>query len=131
MSNSVLAFLFLSIGALLILAIALWAGSTALFVAGAASAPGEVVELNAGGSHPQIEFTPAGGAPIQYPQGGLIAGYAAGDDVRVFYAPDDPTRATIDNFGALYGFPIIGLAIGLLFASIGWVARRVARGGTA
>lgn len=131
MPNSVLGVLFLGIGVLLILASAVWAGSTASFVAGAASAPGEVVALNAGGSHPEIGFTPSGGAPIQYPQGGLIAGYTVGDEVRVLYAPDDPTRATIDNAGALYGFPLIGLAMGLMFASIGWMVRRVARGGQA
>lgn len=131
MPNSVLGVLFLGIGALLVLASALWAGSTASFVAGAGSAPGKVVALNAGGSHPEIEFTPEGSTPVQYPQGGLIAGYAVGDDVQVLYAPDDPIRATIDNPGALYGFPLIGLAMGLIFASVGWMLRRTARGGRA
>jgi len=124
MPNSVVGTLFLGIGALLLLASALWIGSIASFVAGAETAPGSVVELNAGGSHPEVEFTPEGGEPIRYPQNGLIAGFAVDDSVQVLYTPGDPSSAVIDNAGALWGFPIGGLVLGLVFAVVGWVAQR-------
>ncbi|WP_323048561.1 DUF3592 domain-containing protein [Paraburkholderia sp.] len=60
------------------------------FLDSAVAVPGRVVALNAGGSHPQIEFTNKTGERISYPQGGWIAGYKVGDKVTVLYL--DPCR---------------------------------------
>jgi hypothetical protein len=85
------------------------------FVSGSAAAPGVVVRLNAGGSHPQIEFTTPSGQKISYPQGGLIFGYREGDQVRVLYRPSDPAgTACVDAFGALWFVPMLLAIIGLL-----------------
>ena len=93
------------------------------FVRDAARTDGVVVALNAGGSHPQIEFALPDGRRISYPQGGMIFGYAPGDQVRVLYRPGDPAgTASIDSFGALWfrplllGFLSAVFALGALFA---------------
>jgi hypothetical protein len=72
---------------------------------GALSADGVVTSLNAGGSHPEIEFTTATGETVSYPQGGMIFGYQPGDRVRVLYLPSAPREtATLDAFGARYSW---------------------------
>jgi hypothetical protein len=78
------------------------------FARGAEKADGVVARLNAGGSHPQIEFTTASGLKVSYPQGGLIFGYHPRQKVGVLYSPDNPQQsARLDAFGALWGTPII------------------------
>ena len=83
------------------------------FLKVAQRAPGEVVALNAGGSHPQIRFSVPGGQSISYPQGGLIFGYREGMAVQVLFDSDAPRRSpTIDDFGAIWGAPILLGGIG-------------------
>lgn len=90
------------------------------FVRTARAAEGTVVSLNAGGSHPQIEFIDNSGARISYAQGGLIFGYRPGERVRVLYRPGDAkSSACIDVFGALFAFPLILGAIGACFLAGG------------
>lgn len=77
------------------------------FLDHAVTAQGRVVALNAGGSHPQIEFTNNRGEPISYPQGGWIGGYKVGDQVTVLYLPNSPNpRPTVDRFGAVWAWSI-------------------------
>jgi hypothetical protein len=84
-------------------------------------ADGIVTKLNAGGSHPEIEFTTPGGQTVSYPQGGVIWGYEPGQQVRVLYLRDDPKLdPTLDVIGARYAFACFaGLmtAIGLVVAT--------------
>jgi hypothetical protein len=88
------------------------------FIRSAATAEGTVVELNAGGSHPQIEFTTAAGEHVSYPQGGFIFGYKPGDRVPVRYLPSDPRgTASIDAAGALWFVAALLATLGLLFAA--------------
>jgi hypothetical protein len=85
------------------------------FLRKAAIAEGTVVRLNAGGSHPEIEFTTASGRQILYPQGGLIFGYRPGDHVLVRYDQQNPVdTACLDVFGALWFTPLLLSAIGVL-----------------
>ena len=87
------------------------------FIRSSATAEGMVIELNAGGSHPQIEFTTAAGERISYPQGGFIFGYRPGDRVRVCYLPTDPRgTASIDTIGALWFSPLLLTIISGVFA---------------
>jgi hypothetical protein len=80
-----------------------------------AVAEGQVTELNAGGSHPQIEFHTSDGRSVSYPQDGLISGYRPGDRVRVYYRTADPNDdPCIDSTGALWGPTIL---IGLIGAA--------------
>lgn len=88
--------------------------------------PGEVVALNAGGSHPEIEFSTKDGQKISYPQGGLIFGMRVGDHVNVRYLADSPgITARLDKFGAIWswsiGFGCMG-AIALVL-TIGFAAK--------
>ena len=104
----------LGIGAL---AIALWlAAGVRSFVLTAQRAPGTVVALNAGGSHPQISFTTRTGQTIAYPQGGLIFGYRQDDAVEVLYDPANPQgSATISAIGAVWSAPLIAGLVGAVF----------------
>lgn len=99
------------------------------FLKVAQRAPGEVVALNAGGSHPQIRFSAPDGQSISYPQGGLIFGYREGMAVQVLFDPAEPRRsATIDDFGAVWSAPILvgGIGGGLFLGGLWtlWLSRR-------
>jgi len=97
--------------------------ATHQFLGRAARAPGVVSRLNAGGSHPEIEFTMPSGGTISYPQGGFIFGYEPGQRVQVLYAPGDPARtARVDAFGALWFMPLLLSVLGLAL-TIGGVPR--------
>lgn len=110
--------LFIGIGVIVILATLAWGLLTYQFINQAATTEGEIIKLNAGGSHPEIKFTTQEGKEIDYPQGGLIFGYKAGDKVEVLYDPKNPKRASINTFGALWGFPGLIFVLGLVFVVV-------------
>lgn len=86
------------------------------FLSSAHKAPGIVKSLNAGGSHPQIEFTSSAGKVVSYPQGGMIFGYKTGQAVDVYYREEDPAMTPeIDDFGALWGASILMGVLGVAF----------------
>lgn len=109
----------LGIGTLLTLLGMAWALFTWSFVHTAQRAPGTVVAVPFGGSHPEIEFAPADGPVRRQFAGGVIAGYRAGESVTVLYTPG---RVELDSFGALWGFPLLFAAMGV--AGIAAGARR-------
>jgi hypothetical protein len=97
--------------------------ATRQFVREAAVATGVVTKLNAGGSHPDIEFTTPTGQKMSYAQGGWISGYKPGDRVRVLYRPADPhATASIDATGALWFAPGLTGLLGFAFILIGIVS---------
>lgn len=112
--------LFLTLG-LALLATALYFGlDTQSFMAEAQRARGQVVALNAGGSHPQIAFTDVHGQRHDYPQGGLIFGYEVGDRVQVLYRSEAPTvSARLHTFGALWAESLLLGLLGLAFTRAG------------
>lgn len=95
------------------------------FVRHAARADGEVIGLNAGGSHPQIQFVTPDSRVVSFPQGGLIFGYRQGDRVQVLFDPAEPAAtATIATPGSLW-FPALVLGgIGLVFIAVGTITWR-------
>ena len=94
--------------------------STRHFVQSAAHAPGVVTRLNAGGSHPEIRFTAAGGQIVSYPQGGMISGYHTGQRVSILYDPRDPSDSPCPSaFGALWLDWIMLFGLGAVFAGVG------------
>jgi hypothetical protein len=112
--------LFVVVGVVLVAGAIASGFSTREFVRNSSVAPGVVVSLNAGGSHPEIEFTPVSGDKVSYPQGGMIFGYQKGDRVRVLYNPKDPSAdPCVDDFGALWFWSILPGLIGLAFAVAG------------
>ena len=95
-----------------------------------AVAQGEVTRLNAGGSHPEVEFTTAAGQKVSYPQGGLVMGWQVGDTVPVRYDPTAPTRdPCINRVAAIWTIPFALLLGGmvtisaLLAAMSGWLVK--------
>lgn len=97
------------------------------FLSQAQQAPGVVTALNAGGSHPEIEFTSVDSQVISYPQGGMIFGYEVGQPVRVLYLAEDPVMtAVIEDRGALWGTPVMLGIMGLVFV---WGCRSEFSGG--
>lgn len=82
-------------------------------------AEGRVIRLNASGSHPEIRFTTKGEQTIEYPQGGMISGYAAGQRVQVLYDPFNPHDVVLNTFGARWGFTIAFFVMGLVFVIAG------------
>jgi len=94
--------------------------STRDFLRTAARAPGIVTRLNAGGFHPEIQFTVASGQRVQYPQGGMIKSYHAGESVFVLYDPHHPGQdPRLDTFGALWMDWITLFGMGAVFIGIG------------
>lgn len=86
--------------------------STRDFLQTAIPASGLVVSLNAGGSHPQIEFVTRAGERISYPQGGMIYGMKVGNKVTVLYRADAPAEtATIDRLGAVWNWTLLLLIL--------------------
>lgn len=115
----------LIVGVVMIAICAYCGSNTASFVSHATQALGVVVKLNAGPSHPEVEFTDKNGQRVSYPQGGFVSARRPGDSVRVLYLPDDPAgSATVDDFGALWFATLITGGLGSLFIAIGVVTVR-------
>lgn len=86
------------------------------FLSHAQKAAGVVKFLNAGGSHPEIEFTTKSGEVVSYPQGGMMSGYEPGQAVEVFYNAENPSLTpVIDDPGAIWGMATLIGVIGLAF----------------
>lgn len=101
------------------------------FLAQAQRAEGHVSALNAGGSHPQVDFTDAVGKAVSYPQGGFIFGYSVGDPVTVLYLGEAPSStAIIEDQGALWGVSLLTGQFAIVFTAGGgyhmaaWIRRR-------
>lgn len=127
LSKQIRYMLFAGVGISVLLFASIWGFRTSKFINQAISAKGIVTKLNSGGSHPQIKFITQDGKGIEYPQSGLIFGYKTGDEVHVLYNAQNPLNASINTFGALWGFPLLCLVIGLLFvfvALFGWFQQR-------
>ncbi len=91
----------------------------------ATHARGVVIGLNAGGSHPQIWFMTTSGRSISYAQGGLIFGYAPGEQVEVLYDPKLPqASATLDRWETVWSTPLLLGLMGLGFVVGGWTTAR-------
>lgn len=101
------------------------------FLAHAQRAEGRVSALNAGGSHPQIDFIDANGKSFSYPQNGFISGYEVDDRVTVLYQPENPDiSAIVDTPGALWAWSLIAGLLGSTFTAAGiyhlaaWIRHR-------
>jgi len=113
---------------MLINALLLW-NSTRRFIANAASAQGEVIELievrdNDDGSisyKPVVTYEAANGRSIRFTASfsSKPAPYRVGERVEVLYAPQDPSDARIKGFSSLWLGPVILCGMGVVFAGIG------------
>ena len=116
--------LFAVVGLAVLIFCGVWLVQTRSFVRSAQAASGVVVSLNAGGSHPQVRFTTAAGLTLDYPQNGLIFGYAVGDAVPVLYDPNRPRSACINSFAALWGMQMMLALLGAVFVFTGLAVLR-------
>jgi Protein of unknown function (DUF3592) len=107
--------LFALVGIVIIIGVLVSANNIRNFMKNSFSAKGTVVALNAGGSHPKIKFTTQEDKEIEYSQNGLIFGYQVGDEVMILYNPQNPQDASINTFGALWGFHLLGFILGICF----------------
>lgn len=97
------------------------------FIARAAQADGEVIELV--GRHssdsdtyaPVVRYTPANGEPVEFTSSSSSnpPAFAVGEHVRVLYLPGEPGEARIDAFFNLWGAPLILGSLGLMFFGVG------------
>ncbi|WP_059003619.1 DUF3592 domain-containing protein [Pseudomonas syringae] len=125
------ALIFIPLG-LCLLYLSLWlAVDRTNFLARAQRAEGHVSALNAGGSHPQVDFTDAAGKAVSYPQGGFIFGYSVGEPVTVLYLGEAPSStAIVEDQGALWGASLLTGLFAIVFTAVGgyhmaaWIRRR-------
>ncbi len=110
--------LFGIIGIIVVIGAVGWGISNRQFVSRSETAQGKVVKLNAGGSHPEIKFTAKDGKEFEFAQGGLIFGHQIGDEVTVYYDPQNPRNGVINSFGALWGFPLLAFFMGFCFICV-------------
>lgn len=111
--------LFGAVGATIVLAAVVWGAANWRFINRAETVEGTVVNLDYGGSHPQIKFTAKDGTEIEYPQNGLIGGYQVGDRVTVYYDSQDARNCIVKSSGALWGFPTLAFVTGIFFVCVG------------
>ncbi|MCH4254718.1 MAG: DUF3592 domain-containing protein [Proteus vulgaris] len=89
---------------------------------------GVVIELSINKSsndrsiyHPIIQFTTKDNREIIFRslEGSNPSRFHLGENISIIYLPDDPQKATINNFLGLYGAGTILGVFGLIFATIG------------
>lgn len=108
------------VGICLLIAAALNAQSTREFIRASILVPGEVVRLNAGGSHPQVDFVTKAGEHVSSPQGGMIWGMKVGQAVEIRYLAENPLpTATLNKFGTIWGLTVFLAAMGFGFIVAG------------
>lgn len=96
-----------------LVAAAISAQSTREFLRTSIVVPGLVIKLNAGGYHPEIQFTTKTGQQISYPQGGIVTKAELGQRVEVRYQADDPDgSATMNVLVAIWNSSIIFAIMG-------------------
>jgi heme/copper-type cytochrome/quinol oxidase subunit 4 len=118
--SHIVSILFITIGIIICLGSSYWLIQTYNFTQTAQKVIGQVESLNAGGSHPQISFQLPDGSTKTYPQNGLIFGYTSNQKVEVLYDPNDLNSVSVNNFGALWGFPILGFILSFIFGAVGF-----------
>jgi hypothetical protein len=77
---------------------------------------------SSGGNQPVVKFYDPDGAPITFTSSAHVGwrfGPSRGEQVRVIYDPDDPTKAAIGSFMLLWFLPTAFLAAGLICVFLG------------
>ncbi|KPJ32088.1 hypothetical protein BMUNKI379_25150 [Burkholderia multivorans] len=113
---------FVVIGVGFLIAAAINVQLTREFMRTSIMVPGEVVKLNAGGYHPEIEFVTKAGERVSYPQGGIMSKMAVGDRLQVRYLAENPIpTARIDRFDSIWGNAVFFAVFGLGFIVCGLI----------
>lgn len=107
--------IFLVVGVLITIGSFLWINDSYQFTKISTVAIGQVIDTNYGGSHPGVSFITADNQKVMYYQDGLVFGYKMGERIEVIYDPKTPAHVSVNTFGALYGFPVLGTLLGLAF----------------
>jgi hypothetical protein len=128
----IVSWVFSAVGTVLLIASVLLYSSTSRFIANAASAQGKVIDLvrsrsNSGSSsestyRPVVVFTSPAGRHIEFTSGvgSNPPSHTVGEDVTVLYDPSNPNQARIKSFFSLWFGCVLVLALGVIFAGIGF-----------
>ena len=84
--------------------------------------PDSAGSWSSGGNQPVVKFYDPDGTPITFTSSvhvGWGFGPSRGEQVRVIYDPDDPTKAAIGSFMLLWFFPTAFLTAGLICVFLG------------
>ncbi len=127
MPRKTIAILFLAVGTVVVLGVALSAAGRHRFVQHAQRAEAVVVQVYSGPFHPEFEFETAAGERIRFIQNGFHKGYGVGAKAEVLYDANDPANAVVDGFGALWAFHLIFGTLGLVFMAVGGVQLKYSR----
>jgi hypothetical protein len=109
----------------LLIGILIWVAETPFippiyeFVRSSSTATGTVVRLNAGGKHPQIEFTANNGQRVTFSGSSFLHFTEIGEQVDVRYNPARPGQAFIDGIWSIWGWSVIASAVGFILALAG------------
>jgi hypothetical protein len=110
------------VGVGFLIAAAVSVQSTREFLRTSIVVPGEVVRLNAGGYHPQIDFVTKAGEHISYPQGGIFSKMKVGERAEIRYQPENPIpTATLNRFDTIWGSLVFFTVMGCGFIVCGLV----------
>jgi hypothetical protein len=114
--------IFVTLGLVVLIQAGLSVREAQAFLSRAVRAEGVVTEVNAGRSHPMVQFALPSGERQTFAEGGSIS-YKKGDHVRVLYLPEEPeTSAHIDDPGALWFDAKLTATIGVAFCIAGCCA---------
>lgn len=108
-------------GALVVVMAVTWLWSVYSFSSRAFTTTGVVTAARPSGSHPEVRFATEAGE-VTASMNGLIVGYRQGEKVSVLFLEENPREARLDSFGALWGFPLLFLVLGLVFLGVARVS---------
>src|SRR4051812_70380 len=125
---AIVKYLFTAVGLAMLAGALYWFQATRSFIAGAALAPGTVIDLEASRSsdssttwRPVVRFSLPGGQTVQFSSGmsSNPPGYRKGEQVEVLYQPSQPYNAKLNSFGPLWGGALLVGGMGAVFFLIG------------
>ncbi len=121
---SIVKYIFTAVG-LTLLGLSMWKYSaTKTFIESAVTTDGEVVDFTRGSGtnyKPVVRFKTKDGEEIEYVSS-LSTNpplFDRGEVVTIFYKPDDPQNAKIDEFWSLWFFSVLTGGMGTIFFAIG------------
>lgn len=89
--------------------------STVDFVKSSKVVTGEVVRLNAGGKHPQVEFITLRGERVSVPASSWFHFAEIGDKVEMRYDPKNSHDAQMNTFFGIWGVHLMFCWVALMF----------------
>lgn len=130
-----LTYLFSAVGGAFLFGAFLWYQSTVTFLDEALEVPGVVSDLvysrsgDSNSYYPVVRFEDSLGRMVEFrsSSGSNPPSYDRGDEVSVFYRPEEPENARIDGLFSLWGGALVLGILGVAFAMVGILMMLVPR----